>query len=265
MTTARRNVRDRLGWVVDGILPIAILVAAWQLFASIGAINEAMLPSPYGIGLALFDLATGPEIRENLLVTLYRAFGGAALGCACGVAVGIAMARSEAFDAVVSPLVSATYSLPKTAIVPLLILWVGIGHTMAVLAVFLTCLLPTVVQTYHGVTATPNVIVWSARSLGASRREVLWHILLPHALPDILTGIRVALGFSFVVAISAEMIASTAGVGRLIFMYGENGSYAYMFAAITSVVIVAFAADRLLLLLSSRLLSWHVSQRGGHS
>jgi NitT/TauT family transport system permease protein len=80
-----------------------------------------------------------------------------------------------------------------------------------------------------------------------------------HALPDVFTGIRIALGFSFVVALSAEMIASTAGIGRLIFMYGENGSYDYMFAAVTSIVVVAFIADRALLLLSAACLRWHDS------
>jgi NitT/TauT family transport system permease protein len=78
-------------------------------------------------------------------------------------------------------------------------------------------------------------------------------------LPDIFTGIRIALGFAFVVALSAEMIASTAGIGRLIFLYGENGSYDYMFAAVVSVVLVAFIADRALLSLGTWCLRWHAS------
>lgn len=244
-------------------IPIVLGLAIWQAASSLGGISESFLPSPLAIGRALSDLLTGPEIRQNLLVTLYRSFAGVVLGIGCGVVLGIGTARSATFDALVSPLVSATYSLPKTAILPLLILWVGIGDMMAILAVFLTSLLPMIVQTYHGVAATPRAMVWSAESLGASRKQILWQILLPHALPDILTGVRVALGFSFVVAISAEMVASTAGIGRLIFMYGENGSYAYMFAAVTSVVLVAFLADRGLLRLSAGLLRWHTSQSGG--
>jgi ABC-type nitrate/sulfonate/bicarbonate transport system permease component len=143
--------------------------------------------------------------------------------------------------------------------VPLLILWFGIGNTMAITAVYLSALLPIVVHTYHGVMATPPVLVWSAQALGTSTRKLLWQIFLPHALPDVFTGIRIALGFAFVVALSAEMIASTSGIGRLIFMYGENGSYDYMFAAVTSVVVTAFLADRALLLLSAASLRWHDS------
>ncbi len=98
-----------------------------------------------------------------------------------------------------------------------------------------------------------------AQALGARPREMLWQVFLPHALPDIFTGLRVALGFSFVLAISSEMIASTNGIGKLIFMYGENGAYDYMFAAIACVVVVAFVTDRLLLVLTQKCLRWHES------
>ena len=114
-----------------------------------------------------------------------------------------------------------------------------------------------IVQTFHGVTTTPNVLVWSAETLGYSRRQMLGPIFLRHALPDIMTGLRIALGFSFVLAISSEMIAANSGIGKLIFMYGENGAYDYMFAAIACVVAVAFAADRLARDRHARCLRWH--------
>jgi ABC-type nitrate/sulfonate/bicarbonate transport system permease component len=251
--------------VIDAVVrlsPIVFVLIVWQAAATFHWVDTAFLPSPAAVTRALGDLLSGHEIRDNLFVTLFRAIAGLALATLSGVWFGIGMARSWAFDAVVSPLVGATYSLPKTALVPLLILWFGIGNTMGILAVYLTCLLPIIVQTYHGVRATPAVAVWSAQSMGANKRKILWQIFLPHALPDIFTGMRIALGFSFVVAISAEMIASTAGIGRLIFMYGENGSYDYMFAAVASVVIVAFLADRSLLYVGARCLSWHESQTG---
>jgi ABC-type nitrate/sulfonate/bicarbonate transport system permease component len=103
------------------------------------------------------------------------------------------------------------------------------------------------------------VLVWGAEALGTRPREMLLRVFLPHALPDIFTGLRVALGFSFVLAISSEMIAATNGIGKLIFMYGENGAYDYMFAAIGCVVVVAFLIDRLLLVLTGKCLRWHES------
>jgi NitT/TauT family transport system permease protein len=119
-----------------------------------------------------------------------------------------------------------------------------------------------VVNTAQGVSSTPRVLVWGAEAFGTQPRTMLWRVYLPHALPDIFAGLRVALGFSFVLAISSEMIASTNGIGKLIFMYGENGAYDYMFAAIACVVVVAFLADRLLLMLTAKSLRWHESARG---
>ncbi len=239
--------------------PIFLFIVLWQALGTLRLVDTMFLPSPVMVARALADLLTGHEIRDNLLVTLMRTVTGLALATASGVWLGLAMARSPVFHAYVSPIVGATYSLPKTALVPLLILWFGVGDVMAMTAVYLTCLLPIVVHTYHGVTATPPVLVWSAQALGADRRQLLWRIFLPHALPDIFTGMRIALGFSFVVAISAEMIASTAGIGRLTFMYGENGSYDYMFAAVASIVAVAFLADRALLAIGGLCLRWHES------
>jgi NitT/TauT family transport system permease protein len=239
--------------------PILLFLLLWQALGTFRLVDTSFLPTPTMVARALADLLAGHEIRDNLLVTLLRTFTGLAVATTSGIWLGVGMARSPAFRAYVSPIVGATYSLPKTALVPLLILWFGVGHVMAMAAVYLTCLLPIVVHTYHGVTATPPVLVWSAQALGASRRQLLWRILLPHALPDIFTGLRVALGFSFVVAISAEMIASTAGIGRLTFMYGENGSYDYMFAAVASIVLVAFLADRAILAIGVMCLRWHES------
>jgi len=241
------------------LAPIILFLLLWQSLGSFHLVDTAFLPTPVLIGRALGDLLTGHEIRDNISVTLVRAFTGLGLAIVTGAWLGVGMARSPVFRSYVSPLVGATYSLPKTALVPLLILWFGIGNTMAIVAVYLSALLPVVVHTYHGVMATPPVLVWSAEALGTSRRKLLWQIFLPHALPDIFTGIRIALGFAFVVALSAEMIASTAGIGRLIFLYGENGSYDYMFAAVVSVVLVAFIADRALLGVGTWCLRWHAS------
>jgi ABC-type nitrate/sulfonate/bicarbonate transport system permease component len=259
----RRPDRHRLSGLVlaamRALAPIVLYLLVWQSLGSFHLVDTAFLPTPVMVGYALGDLLTGHEIRDNILVTLVRAAAGLGLAVMTGVWLGIGMARSEAFRSYVSPLVGATYSLPKTALVPLLILWFGIGSTTAIIAVYLSALLPIIVHTYHGVMATPAVLVWSAEALGTTRRQLLWRIFLPHALPDIFTGIRIALGFSFVVALSAEMIASTTGIGRLIFMYGESGSYDYMFAAVAAVVLVAFIADRVLLRVCARWLRWHAS------
>lgn len=248
---------SRLWHLAVRVFPLLIFAALWQTASVVAGPNQDFVPGLASIGHAVVELMTGVEIRDNLFITLLRAFAGLALATVIGIAVGIGMARSEAFNAYVYPIVGATYSLPKAALVPLLILWIGVGNMTDFLVVFLACLLPVIVQTQQGIASTPTVAVWSAESMGASPRRILWTVRLPHALPSIFTGLRIALGFSFVLAVSAEMIASTSGIGKLIFMYGQNGAYAFMFAAILFILIVAFLADRLLLALGDWYLRWN--------
>jgi ABC-type nitrate/sulfonate/bicarbonate transport system permease component len=256
----RGSDRYSIFWSPAGrMLPLLVIGLIWQAVSASKLVDPAFLPSPVRVGSALYDLLAGREIRDNLLITLARAAIGLILGAIFGVWLGLMMARSETFRAYAAPIVGGTYSLPKSALIPLFILWFGIGTATTVCAVFLACLLPMVVNTFQGVASTPRVLVWGAEALGTSPKGMLWRVFLPHALPDIFTGLRVALGFSFVLAISSEMIASTNGIGKLIFMYGENGAYDYMFAAIGCVVVVAFLADRLLLVLTGRCIRWHAS------
>jgi ABC-type nitrate/sulfonate/bicarbonate transport system permease component len=250
---------DPLAHALMRVAPILLLGIIWQAASSVGWINADFLPSPATISVALADLLTGGEIGRNIFITLFRAGMGLLLGAVCGIWLGLMMARSVKFHAWVTPIVGGTYSLPKSALIPLFALWFGIGSVTAICAVYLACLLPMTVTTFQGVVSTPKVLTWSAQALGTSERQMLARIYLRHALPDIFTGLRIALGFSFVLAISSEMIASTSGIGKLVFLYGENGAYDYMFAAIVCVIVVAFFCDRALLTMSARCLRWHES------
>src|SRR6516164_594954 len=240
------------------IAPLVLIVVLWETATLGGLVNTAFLPSPVMVFVALADLLNGGEISKNLFITLFRAGMGLALGAISGVWLGLMMARSTKFRAWVAPIVGGTYSLPKSALIPLFALWFGIGNITAICAVYLACLLPMIVNTFQGVISTPKVLVWSAQALGTRKWQML-RIYLRHALPDIFTGLRIALGFSFVLAISSEMIASTSGIGKLVFLYGENGAYDYMFAAIACVIAVAFLCDRAMLAVSAWCLRWHES------
>ena len=246
------------GWLLR-VVPLLLLVGVWAFVSATKLADPAFLPSPLAVLAAFSDLLSGGEIARNLLITLFRAAVGLVLGAVSGVWIGLMMARSQIFRAYVAPIVGGTYSLPKSALIPLFALWFGIGNVTAICAVYLACLLPMIVNTFHGVTATPKVLTWSAEALGTGDREMLSRIYLRHALPDIFTGLRIALGFSFVLAISSEMIASTSGIGKLVFMYGENGTYDYMFGALSCIVIVAFLADRAMLAVTAYCLRWHES------
>lgn len=238
------------------LLPLLLAVLAWQGIVSLRLVDPAFLPSPVTVARALYELVIANGFFLELLTTSLRALAGLALGAAIGVPLGTAMAVNRRIEGFAAPLVKATYSLPKTALVPLFILWFGIGSLTNILAVALATMLPMIVYTYHAVQGAPKVLLWSARAMGTSQAGLVRHVLLRAALPGIFTGLRIGLGFAFLIAIAAEMIAAKIGVGKLLFLYGENGAYDFMFAAIAAVIIVSYAADRGFSALSDHLLRW---------
>jgi len=247
------------------MLPVAVLLIVWQLAVSFDVVDRAFLPAVDASVAALWEMIGNGEIGLNLAVSIYRVLGGLLIGSLLGVGIGLAMATSRQADRFFGPLVAITYSLPKASLIPLFILWFGIGDATNILTVVLACLLPVIVSTYHGVQAVPVVMIWSARAMGTPRHVILWRIMIPGAMHSILTGVRIALGFCFVLTISAEMIAAKTGIGKLIFLYGENGAYAYMFGGLLAVVVVAYAADRALLAAMRHLLRWHAAIHAAHA
>jgi ABC-type nitrate/sulfonate/bicarbonate transport system permease component len=236
--------------------PILICLAVWQAVTMLHLVDPAFLPGIGAILSALLELARERTIFVELGASLITASLGLAIGIVIGVPLGTAMALSKLADGFFGPLIKATYSLPKSALIPLFVLWFGVGGLTNILAAILTTLLPIVIYTYHGVQGVPRVFIWSAAAMGTPPATLLRRVILPAALPSILTGIRIALGFSFIVTIAAEMIVSNYGIGKLMFLFGDSGSYSYMFAAVLTIVVCAFVADRLLLLASAHLLRW---------
>lgn len=244
---------------------LVLLLALWEVAVVAEAVDPNFLPAVHTIAVALWELVTAGEIWTNLFASTYRAIVGLVVGTAFGVVIGLIMATSRAGNGFFGPLVAMTYSLPKASLVPLFILWFGIGDLTNMLTVFLATLLPVVVSTYHGVKAVPQVLVWSAQAMGTPRAQILRRILVPASLLHILTGMRIALGFSWVLTISAEMIAAKTGIGKLIFLYGESGAYAHMFAGIIAIVAVAYAADRAMVRIIHAALHWHDSAVGSEA
>jgi ABC-type proline/glycine betaine transport system permease subunit len=163
-------------WLGAGwrFLPVVIVVLIWQLTVDLDLVDRAFLPPVNAVAAALWDMTRNGELALNLAISVYRAFAGLAIGSILGIAIGLAMATSQQADRFFGPLVATTYSLPKTSLIPLFILWFGIGDVTDIVSVVLACLLPVIVSTYHGVKAVPALLVWSARAIGnaASSRAV---------------------------------------------------------------------------------------------
>ena len=237
-------------------LPIAILLLLWELASQSGVLNKDIAPSFSTTVIELWHLLVADDLPHHIEVSMFREATGLGSAIMLGMVLGIGMGCSEVMRAIFEPLVSSTYPLPKSALIPVLLLWFGIGDMSKIAAIFLGCLLPVVLSSFNGARGVAPQLLWSARSLGTGSWRVLWKVVMMAALPDVMSGIRIALAMSFVLLISAELLASSAGLGYLIGFFGSEGDYAGMFAVILVVTIIGFSADRLYCSLMRRSLRW---------
>jgi len=236
--------------------PVALLLLAWEIASRAGWLSAELLPSPEATFAAFRSVFDSGELALQALVSLKRELTGLLSSVAIGTVVGITMARIEMARLLLRPVITFLYPMPKSALIPILLLWFGLGDMSKIAAVFLGCLLPVVISSYNGARGVDPLLVWSALSLGASRLGVLWKIILPAALPDILSGIRMALALSWLLLVSAELLLAEKGLGFMIGYSGETGDYATMFSAIIVVILIGATSDRLFLHLMAWSLRW---------
>jgi ABC-type nitrate/sulfonate/bicarbonate transport system permease component len=235
-------VRGAARTVVDW-LPLGIVVACWELVSG-WFVAEAVLPSPVTVADRIVGLVVTGEVFSHLFVSLLRISVGLALSILVGVLLGIGMARSDTVENFFDVFLSMTYPIPKTALVPLAILWLGVGTQAAILIVFLACLLPIVLNAYNAAGEVDQNLIWSAKMMGTDGRALLYKVVIPASVPEILTGIRQAVPIAFIALVSAELVASNQGIGYLILTSGQIGNYPTMFANIVIISAIAFVAVR---------------------
>src|SRR5919201_892236 len=237
-------------------LPLLLLAIIWDTVVQLGLVSRDLLPSLSDVAKAGWNLLREGDLWKNGAASLYRGGAGLALAIVIGALLGIAMAWWRPVDAFVGPLVEALYPLPKSALIPVTVLWLGLGDASKILLILPGCMIPVPIGAYNGAGACEQALVWSARSLGASRLSVLWDVVLPSAVPELANGIRTALALTFVLLVSSELIVSRAGLGYLIGFLGEGGVYDGMFAVVLVVAFAGFFADRLYQRLVRRVLAW---------
>jgi NitT/TauT family transport system permease protein len=236
--------------------PIAIMALAWELIAQLGLVSSSALPPLSKVVIAWVDLLRSGDLFAASAASLYRGASGLALAIAIGAVLGIAMAWWRPANALLGPLVEMFYPMPKSALIPVTVIWLGFGDGSKILLIFLGCMLPVTIGAFNGARGSERVLVWSARSMGASRLRMLWDVVVPSAMPELLNGVRTALALSFILLVSSELIVARQGLGYLIGYLGADGNYESMFAVVLTVAFLGFAADRLYMLLMGRVLAW---------
>jgi NitT/TauT family transport system permease protein len=236
--------------------PLLLLALAWEAVTRSGLVPHAALPPLDDVLRSWFGLAIGGDLWTNGVASITRGAAGLALAVGVGSLIGILMAWYTPIRVAVNPVVQFFYPMPKSALIPVMVLWLGFGDASKVATIFVGCLLPVTLSAFNGARGTEQVLIWSARSMGASRWRVLWEVVLPSALPELLSGIRTALALSFVLLVASELIVARAGLGYMIGWLGDGGAYDAMFAVVMTVSLLGFIADRLYLKLMRRILAW---------
>jgi len=235
---------------------LVLLALAWEIGARTGLVSTLALPPLSTVIAAWIELVKDGELVTNGAASLWRAGAGLFLSIVIGAVLGIFMAWWRPVNILLSPLVEMFYPMPKSALIPVTVLWLGFGNGSKILLIFLGCMLPVTVGAFNGARSSEQVLVWSARSMGASRLRMLWDVVLPSAMPELLNGIRTALALSFILLVSSELIVAQKGFGYLIGSLGANGTYDAMYAVVLTVAFLGFAADRLYLNITKRTLAW---------
>lgn len=203
------------------VLALAGLLVAWEVVTRTGWVPALFLPSPLGVIETGVEMLGSGELLTHLVTSLRRIVLGFGLGALGGVSVGLAVGFFSLAEAVGNPLIAATFPIPKIALLPLLILWLGIGEASKIAVIMLGVFFPMAINTYTGVRNADPLLIRAAVSFGAGRWSLIRKVMLPSALPMIFAGLKLGAGTSLLLLVAAEMIAANAGIGFLV-LHAQN-------------------------------------------
>lgn len=234
----------------------AVVLGLWQASASFGWVNSLFLPSPVSIVAALYQSATQGDLWSNIELSLFRLGLGWLFGTLTGVIIGFGMGISSVTRSMSLAGISALFPIPKIALLPLLILWLGIGETSKVVVIALGVFFPMAIATYSAIDSVPRNLIRMAQSFGLGRLEILWKIILPGALPGILAGIRISLSIGLTLLVSAEMIGARYGIGAFLLNSGNLMQTDQLMAGIVTLSVLGLIFAAILNLVERSLFRW---------
>ena len=241
-------------WV--SAVSIICVLLLWELICASGVVSSLFLPAPSQILEALLVMLADGEIGISLAASMYRILLGFIIGSLIGLAVGLVTGTSALADKVGNPIVNALYPIPKIALLPLFILWLGIGELSKVTIIALGVFFPVAMNTYSGVKNVDTLLIKVAVSFNASWWKTMKSVVLPNALPMIFAGLRLAAGTSLLLLVAAEMIAAQVGIGALILHYGDLMITDKLMAGVIVLSLLGLVFNLLLQWLEKKAVPW---------
>ncbi len=239
------------GWIA-----LSVVIALWQLAGSAGFVNPLFLPTPLAICRAIYHLALSGTLWQHLAYSVMRIGVGWILGTAAGVAVGFAIGLSSLARSVGITFISALFPIPKIALLPLLILWLGIGEEPKIATIALGVFFSTAISVYSGVDAVPRNLIRMAQSFNVPFATIVRRVVWPGALPSILAGFRITASVALLLVVSAEMIGAEYGIGAFVLQAGTLMQTDQLLAGVVILSLFGLAVGRLITLQEARLLHW---------
>lgn len=235
---------------------VIVLLVTWESICRSGLVPEIFLPAPSTITLTGLEMLQNGEIISNLKASLLRIIAGFVIGSTLGIGLGLLLGFSRLAEAVGNPVIHALYPIPKLALLPLVILWLGIGEVSKISIIALGVFFPVIINTYSGVKNVDPLLIKVAVSFKATKRSIIRKVILPGALPVIFAGLKLAAGTALLLLVAAEMIAAREGIGAMILHYGDLMLTTKLMVGIIILSVLGMLFNRLLGYIEHRVVSW---------
>ena len=239
---------------------IAILLFVWWLITALGWVKPLFVPSPQSIVMKFVSIwqdgFTGSPLWAHILISAGRVFSAFLLACLVCIPLGLAMGMSPVMRGIFDPPIEFYRPIPPLAYLPLMIIWFGIGETSKVLLIFLSVFAPVALGARAGVRSAAIEQIHAAYSFGATRWQVLRHVILPAAMPEILTAMRIGIGFGWTTLVAAEMVAATKGIGYMVLSASQFLQTSVVMMGIIVIAGIAYLFDLLMRLIERRVVPW---------
>ena len=247
-----------LGGAHRFLVPVLILLV-WQALDSLGWINSRLMPSPVMVAEAFWQLLVTGQLLGNLWVSLVRVTVGLGIGVVLGVAFGLFAGLSRFGENTIDSTLQMVRTLPHLALIPLFILWFGIGETPKIALIALGSVFPIYLNLFSGIRAVDRKIIEAASTLDLSRSEIIWNVILPGALPSFLVGLRYAVGIAWLTLVVAEQVNANSGIGYLVMNARDFLETDVIFVGLIIYAILGLATDQMVRAIERRALAWRPS------
>jgi len=247
--------REAVPWWVNPVV-IVLALTLWETLVRIGVLQALYFPPPTAVGRRLFELFADGTYLDHGRTTLYRMAFGLVVGASLGFFLGVAMGRSQPLRRIVDPIISALYPIPKIAILPLVMIYLGIGEASKLFVIVIGAFFPMLISTLTGVVTIPSIYFEVAANYDSGPLHLLRRVILPASLPTVLGGFRIALNSVIHITIAVEIVSAVTGLGSLVWLSWETLDVERLYATLTVIAVLGVVTTYGVNRLSRKLVPW---------